>query len=624
MSEANELKWSFPPTYGIAVNGFHDSAGEHFRGDYEDYLTRESIQNSVDAHTDETKPVRVVFEYKKYPVADLPGMAEFRGILKKAGDFSSSQEGAADYYTEAYERLGQKELPVLRIGDYNTKGLDGADNNYGPDGNWARLVYMEGASSPKGAGGGSYGIGKAAAFTASGVRAVYYSTLNSSKERVFAGKARISSFCDDNGRLMSGMGQLGLVSDDGSSFKSVRNPDLVPAAFRRDEQGTDIHILDYHPLSDDWKVHMIDSALINFWPAIYEGKLVVEFTDNSGTTTITAENLKTMLEEHEAAAKQAMPYYLAMAEGAVVQADLKHLGPVKLFYAYGQGYPREVMYMRKPKMKVNTWRVNNLHRDYAAVVLCEKEPGNSILRAMEPPAHDNWDPKSEKGKYQTPYKELRDFVRKTLSDLNGTIDYKPEDVADLGKYVPDKDERDDLQAVQAATGKPTGTVDEQESPVEVANPTPPAPLKVTRPETQVLTVVSAARGEDTNRLGTKNRTNDTHDDKASDHEGGNLPRMETSGLRFRSKTYLKDGEREYLLILSPERDAQGSVRLMASGEDADYPVALISAHDSQGHALAVKGSFIAGVSLKQGQPEKLTVRLSNNRRYALGVETHER
>lgn len=627
MSSAAELKWFFSPTYGSHIQGFHDSAGEHFTGNYENYLAREVIQNSLDAHLDKTAPVRVVFEYSNFPVSELPCMGEYREILKRVKDFTAAtnQEGAPEYFGAAAKRLEKDSLPVLRISDYNTKGLDGNDEDY--KGDWARLVFMEGVSASKGVGGGSFGIGKAAAFSASNLRAVYYSTKNGAGETVFIGKARIASWRDKSNEIRSGIGEMG-VMDSSGRVRSIRKENDIPRAFLRSERGTDINILGYYPLSEDWKTNLIESVLINFWASIWSEKLTVEFRDDaSASIVIEKENLKTLLEEYEGAKQQAMPYYLAMAEGNVISAELPQLGTVKLFYALAPGFPREVIYMRQPKMRVASWKVNKLHQDYAAVLLCDNDAGNALLRALEPAAHDKWDADRENGKYRGAYLNLRKFITKELSELNLDTQYKPEDVRDLGRYLPDKEERDDLATVQANTGTPTGKEGSEESPLEVTKPEPPRPLKANIQKPQALTVVNAGGGKDGPGGESGNGKDDGGESKGGggeDQEDSNLTRMETSGLRFRSIASIIDGSRVYTLILTPDKDTSGAIRVMASGEDADYPVTITQANDASGQPLEVKGAFVVNLHLKKDTSERITVQLNSNRRYALGVETHER
>jgi hypothetical protein len=56
-------KWSFPLNQNGPIQGFNDQGIEYFLGNPIESLTKEIIQNSIDAGLEnETKPVKVVFQ----------------------------------------------------------------------------------------------------------------------------------------------------------------------------------------------------------------------------------------------------------------------------------------------------------------------------------------------------------------------------------------------------------------------------------------------------------------------------------------------------------------------------------------------------------------------------------
>ena len=95
--------------------------------------------------------------------------------------------------------------------------------------------------------------------------------------------------------------------------------------------------------------------------------------------------------------------------------------------------------------------------------------------------------------------------------MNPELADQSEDVPGLSRYLWDIEERDDLQAFNAMKGENTDTSTDKESPREVGASEEsyrlPQPVK-----SQVLTVVAAARGEGSPRLGTADRKNKTHTD----------------------------------------------------------------------------------------------------------------
>src|SRR3989344_4055639 len=146
--KATELRWFFPSTDHGENDGFADSLLEYFQGDHEKYIAREAIQNAVDARLDYSKPVSVVFEKLSIPTSSFPGRAELLDRLHRCLAFVKSQEKAEQFFKSAIALLEGKNIQVLKISDFNTKGLSGSDDEVA--GNWYRLVKAAGTSSPKG------------------------------------------------------------------------------------------------------------------------------------------------------------------------------------------------------------------------------------------------------------------------------------------------------------------------------------------------------------------------------------------------------------------------------------------------------------------------------------------
>lgn len=602
------------------MDGFNDSSREHFEGIHEHFLAREVIQNSIDARLDNTQPVRVVFELKKAILSDVPGLSELRDYYELAKEYASDQEGAAEFYDRALTTLSKSEVLFLRAGDYNTKGLDGTDEDTGS--NWARLVLMEGASSKKGVGGGSYGIGKNAAFVASALRTVYYVSCPNEGGVVFAGKSKISSFKVDDD-IKQGAGQYGYERTDKPGVASVRQGKDIPDFFKRTERGTDIFIAGYRPTEDDWRSKLKESVLKNFWAAIHSDDLIVEFIcEGEDKEVIDASNLRTYLDEYKDTEENALPYYLAMTEVAPVEKDLNHLGPVKLYVRVGADLPRKVAMMRQPKMVVKTKRIYTLHENYAAVFICENEKGNGILRDLEPPAHNEWDSDRKEGKYKNAILEMDRFIRDTMRAMNPQVDDQPEDIPGLSRYLWDIEERDDIKNLNSPDGENTDQTTNQESPREVGQQQQEANKLPKQTQSQTMAVVNSSLGTEKPVPGSSGTGRPGGGGSGGD-PGGNSSRMDSSSFTFRSFVTKGDEGLDYHIVLNPLRDASGWIRLMAVGEDADYPIDVKSASDENGQPLDVDGSMVRGIKLTKGEVRKLAVKLNSGRRYALGVESYE-
>ena len=71
-------------------------------------------------------------------------------------------------------------------------------------------------------------------------------------------------------------------------------------------------------------------------------------------------------------------------------------------------------------------------------------------------------------------------------------------------------------------------------------------------------------------------------------------------------------------------DCEGAIRLVAVGDDGNYPVDIESAVDiASGKNYKVGDSMIKDLSVKNGESLKLAVRLASKKKYALGIENYE-
>ena len=160
-----DIKWNFAKNDGGRETGFHDAGVETFKGNFDRYLAREVIQNSLDARKDYKKPVRVRFGLRQLKRTEIPDIDALKSALSRCADYWKPDERARAFFANAEKLSKQKEIPALQISDYNTSGVLGSDTERGK--NWYNLIRCAG-SSPKGGGeGGSFGIGKNAPFAAS-------------------------------------------------------------------------------------------------------------------------------------------------------------------------------------------------------------------------------------------------------------------------------------------------------------------------------------------------------------------------------------------------------------------------------------------------------------------------
>lgn len=613
--QRGKLRWYFPSTDHGENNGFADSQLQHFEGDHEKYIARETIQNAVDARLDYGVPVTVVFERINMPGELFPGRDELIKISGRCLSFLGSDEKPKEFFQEAAALLKSKNIPILKISDFNTKGLSGSDDDVA--GNWYRLVKASGTSSPKGVKGGSFGIGKGAPIAASALRTVFYSSINERGEQVFQGKARLVSHHDEEGDVRQGVGFYGV-----DGYMAVRESGLVPDLFKRTEQGTDIFVMGYKSGSG-WEQKLIKSVLDNFWLAIYQGQLEVTVRDGS-EINITKGSLEKCFDAFDA--QDAKFFFEAFINPTQTfeAEDLKYLGKVTLCIRKGDEFPSpgKVMMVRKPKMFVQDKKFRALREPYAGVVICEDDRGNELLRDLEPPAHDKWD-KDRSPKGQAALRELETFINQSLKSMGDSLTSEPQDIPGLDRYLPDSEERDYLPSAIGEAFEETGLSSDEESGREVGAEKTSASDVETVVRTSSVTNKQLSNIKPSQPQGGHGGA--SRGKKAGSDEGEKEGmRISTSSISFRS--FIQNGANglEYHLAITGRDDCEGGIRIVAVGDDGSYPVELESATDVRsGKQYETGNSMIKGMAIEKGKTIKIAVRLSSKKRYTLGIENYE-
>ena len=214
-------------------------------------------------------PAKISFQIHELDVAAFNG-AELVTALKASVDaLKDKDEAYRKMFTKAANQLGQEIIPALVVADCNTIGARDDDTDDCP---WAALTRGSGESAKQGKdASGSYGIGKAAAFTATDLRTVLYATafnVNDHLESRFIGKAILSGHKDPKGNKVTSEGYLGAPG-----FSSLSNGQ-IPVPFQISTQGTCLWIPGYKGPSD-WQSQVIKIAIANFFHAIAKGELEV-------------------------------------------------------------------------------------------------------------------------------------------------------------------------------------------------------------------------------------------------------------------------------------------------------------------------------------------------------------
>jgi hypothetical protein len=616
------MKWVFAKTDGGREGGFHDAGVETFKGNFDRYLARELIQNSLDARFDPNKPVHVKFQIEELKPSELPDCKGLKLTFDRCAQYWSHQKKTRLFFETAAELISARNIPVLRVGDYNTSGVVGSDENR--EENWYNLIRSAGSSSKTGNEGGSFGIGKNAPFAASKMRTVLYSTYNKEKEHVFQGVAMLVSHDLPNGTKLQPTGYLG-----GKGGASIRDTDEIPPSLLRSKMGTDIIVVGF-PKEKNWQNDLVYSVLENFWPAIDLGDLEVTV----GGENISSKNLGELLIRFSGQEDfTAHQYYRAFKESSYAfQEKLPTLREVSLYLSTGDNeLPNKVAMVRKTGMVVFMKPFRSTVR-FCGVFICGNETGNKLLREMEPPRHDTWDPDHpEKGENKKIESEYVHFIRDSVKTLTPTDDSKIISVPDLSRFLPDDDDSPEEEFGGDGDHQTHESADRRKLPDKIEG----KKIDPRKSSSQPDHIEPGEGDEDAESGSDFTSTGDEGGgmgagSNASGAGGKGGPKGEESkpSIPIRYRTFATNlGAGLYAVtVQSEQRSAKNAtIAVWTVGDDQKAPAEIVSARLRDGKAVPVKATGVLGPLALPGSKGvlHLEVRLKEPMLLAMEVAAHE-
>jgi hypothetical protein len=438
---SSDLGWEFPIDSGDQWQGFNDPGIEHFRGSPFGNLAREIIQNSLDAAVGNA-PVSVSFDVQEIPTEQIPGIEDLKDTVKRClGAPGNDGKKAQQFFYAAAKALLGKKVTVLSIVEKNTTGIRGPYRNDTP-----YFAYMKSTGQSKkevrdgGVGLGSYGIGKLAPFAVSDVRTIFVSTVfksGATYKQFTQGKALLTSHLDQKNRTRQNVGFWGVKANcmpvDGR-FSEL--PKWVQRARNLSDLsqnlGTSFHVIGFNAVQD-WDKFLLASVLENFFSAIWKSQLVVKIGNEVvAKETINelfaradlVESLTEMSEGEPEAfnnAKHFLETLVGTEEVIIENQENRELGNCEVRIVVGDVLPKRVAILRNGMFITD--QMEHLKRfgdfkEFVAVVECQNNRGNELLREMEPPRHDKFEPDrltlAERPRGQRALSELGRWVRDML------------------------------------------------------------------------------------------------------------------------------------------------------------------------------------------------------------------
>lgn len=474
MSNQENIGWYFQIDNTGSYRGFNNPDLERFKKGRYKSLTREVIQNSLDAVSDFSKPVRVEFKLERLNISDLPQAGELKAKLKgclQMAPRDKNHKDAVPWFGNAIKLLDEKAIDVLKMSDYNTTGMVGPCELGNPF--YAYMKTMgSNAKSDRVVAAGGHGIGKRAPLLSSKLRSLIASTtyLDRRGKKAFLSQG-FSLLISHEEALPSG--EKRMLSHEGywgvkNGCQPISNPELISEPLRRQEVGTDIFLLGFDR-AKNWEEKIAAHALTNFFAAFARGTL--EF--RVGSIEITKDNIASHFdnlehyvsalddEEEKELLRNAEKFFLTVSEAQtayevkVETAELDYLKHVELRIIIAENMPQQFALIRRNMLIVtelpNLKRFPN-YKDFVAVIECKSPEGEMLIKSIEPSRHDSLEvdqieDENERRKARIAIKQFTDFIRKSIrrhaqdsTMLDGSVDFLSQFFADETESGADKAE----------------------------------------------------------------------------------------------------------------------------------------------------------------------------------------
>lgn len=231
-----------------------------------------------------------------------------------------------------------------------------------------------------------------------------------------------------------------VVNGNKHKYLSIRDRDCIDSHFLRDENkiGTDIYIPAYREI-ENWKERLIISVLNNFWPAICLKRIVF----NIGGFYINHTNIDTCIEENKNNGDFiAFRYFNAYRNGQSFKANLDYVGDSELRLVIdSERKSNPIAVTRQNGMIIETWGHFRSRKPISGIFICHDPKGNEVLRQLEPPRHDKWDPKrGDNGK--AVLNTIKEWIRSRIDEMLPTEETESFDLDIFSRFIPDESDED--------------------------------------------------------------------------------------------------------------------------------------------------------------------------------------
>ena len=437
-----KIDWRFPILDGGKRQGINDSGIATFAGEeLYNNLAREICQNSLDAKdTTVDEPVKVSFSLKTLGRDAFAPIKGLEKILQSCQLYwKTFNDQKLNYFlNDAFATLSNDPIDLLVISDFNTIGLNGSKNRTGA---WDALTGSNGVSYKTNGSQGSFGIGKNAPYACSNLRTVFYNTYSKIDNlHAFQGVTMLVTHMNEDNEETQGCGFYYNVDDKKPIFEEDNC--ITTQYFRRDEYGTDIIILGFKKNSN-WKNDIKLAIIKNFFIAIINKQLIVEIDDIRIDSTSIFKYIKEALQLYpkDNEIVKVNNYCTTYTQpDKIFKCSILEKNDVQLYIRTEDNYTRSTACLRSTGMLIKHRTIKKM-KPYEAVLLVTGGKMNEILKLMEPPKHDKWDPdilsdeRKKEGKNIS--KKLNKFIADSIESVCKMESFEEIDPDGISSFLPD-------------------------------------------------------------------------------------------------------------------------------------------------------------------------------------------
>ena len=315
-----------------------------------------------------------------------------------------------------------------------------------------------------------------------------------------------------------------------------------------------------------------------------------------------------------------MKYYEAVKKGIHNNENLKSVGEVEFFFVEIEEHMNYVAMLRKPHIVVFS-KAYRFQGSYCGVFICDDKKGNRILRKMEPPSHNKWEPDSYGPDGSIILNEIHDWIRSILKSQQKVKRKGILDMPDLYKYLPFDDgmEAGDGKGSKEYTNQETDTetsklIQKKENTEQNIKISPYRVSVVNLPEKTGLG--GGLRGMGKKKKGGKG--------KGVGEEKGTkiaLTYKEIKVIPF--ITQKVSGGYEYLIKIKSDADRTCRLNIFAVGDEGSEKISIIQAFDQSKVKIHSTGNKISHVRLEKDTEQKIFVHINTSLKYALKLFAYE-